>query len=90
MSRSLDAAAAREWLTARIADCLGTEPERIAPDASLIGLGIDSIHAIALCGELEDRFGVLLEPSLVWDHRTVDAIVAHLGTQLAAATAGTR
>lgn len=39
---------------------------------------MDSVCALSLCGDIEDDFGIVVEPSLVWDHPTVAHLTAHL------------
>ncbi|WP_327243880.1 acyl carrier protein [Streptomyces sp. NBC_01320] len=80
-----DAEATRDWLIELVADYLERPPAVIPPDASLISMGLDSVYAVALCGDLEDRFGLELDAALVWEHPTVDALVSHVRAQLATA-----
>ncbi|MFJ2129541.1 acyl carrier protein [Streptomyces sp. NPDC087228] len=80
-----EAATTRDWLIERVADYLEKSPAAVARDASLISMGLDSVYAVALCGDLEDRFGLELDAALVWEHPTVDALVSHVRDQLATA-----
>jgi acyl carrier protein len=80
-----DASASRlsAWMIARIAEYTEMEPASISPVARLTDLGLDSIYALALCGDLEDEMGLKVEPTVVWDHPTVEALARHLAPQLA-------
>jgi acyl carrier protein len=49
---------------------------------------MDSVCALSLCGDLEDVFGLEVEPTLLWDHPTVDSLVRHLAAVLPAAALG--
>ncbi len=40
--------------------------------------GLDSIAALTIAGELEDRFAIELPATLLWDHPTIDQIAQHL------------
>jgi acyl carrier protein len=72
----------REWLTERIAYFLGTAPQDIAPDAHLVEIGLDSVYALTLCGDVEEQFGIVVEATLAWDHPTVDALTTHIHAQI--------
>ncbi|MFF7591553.1 acyl carrier protein [Kitasatospora purpeofusca] len=70
--------AVRAWLVSRIAHFLKVPAEEIEPDVPLADYGLESVYAFALAGEIEDTLGVLVEPTLVWDVDTVNALTAHL------------
>ncbi|MEB3963720.1 acyl carrier protein [Streptomyces kunmingensis] len=74
----------RTWLTERVAYFLDTEPAEIAADDLLVEIGLDSVYALTLCGDVEDEFGILVEATLAWDHPTIDALTAHIHSELAA------
>jgi acyl carrier protein len=57
---------------------LGVPEESVAVDKPFIDLGLDSMQAVALCGNLERWVGRRLEPTLVWDYPTIDAVAKHL------------
>jgi acyl carrier protein len=66
------------WLTERVADYLQRPPAEIDPMVKLRTYGLDSIHALSLCVDVEEAVGLLVEPTLAWDYPTIDAIAAHL------------
>ena len=70
------------WLVDAVAGYLAVPASRVGTDVTLQTLGLDSVHAMALCVDIEDRWGVLVEPTLAWDHPTIDAIAAHLEGRL--------
>ena len=45
-------------------DRLGVAPEQVVPEASLAGLGVDSLMMLELMFEFEDRFGITLSKNL--------------------------
>ncbi|GHB74854.1 hypothetical protein GCM10010347_51700 [Streptomyces cirratus] len=67
-----------EWLMDRLSLYLRRAPESIDPGVPLAEYGMDSVAALSLCGDLEDEFGLEVEPTLLWDHPTVTALVRHL------------
>lgn len=83
---NLDKAALADWISAWLVRELklgASPPDR---DATFIGFGMDSVHAMMLVGDLEDLLGRRLPPTLAWDHPTANKLAAHLA-QAAPATA---
>jgi acyl carrier protein len=68
----------RTWLTERLAEYTERDPGSIDAGAPLADYGLDSVYALALCGDIEDHLGVVIEPTVVWDHPSIDALVAYL------------
>jgi acyl carrier protein len=74
----LDPIAVGDWVRAQVASYLETEPTVIDPDTPLVEYGLDSLYALTLCGDIEDHYGLVLEPTLAWDHPTINAIARYL------------
>lgn len=72
-------AAIRTWLVDRIAFYLQRSSEEIDPDAPLVEIGLDSVYAMTLSGDVEERFNIEVEPTMAWDHPTVNALAEYLG-----------
>ncbi|WP_035851484.1 acyl carrier protein [Kitasatospora azatica] len=66
------------WLVDRIATYLRRAPAEIDPSVPLAEYGLDSIAALSLCGDIEDAFDLVLEPTVAWDYPTVHALAAYL------------
>ncbi|MFZ3471636.1 acyl carrier protein [Streptomyces sp. 4.24] len=77
----------RGWLTERLALHLGRPVGSLDPRTPLAVYGMDSVGALTLCGDLEDERGLIVPSTLVYDHPTIDALVAHL-SELTAAPVG--
>ncbi|MEV8361732.1 acyl carrier protein [Streptomyces niveus] len=75
------------WLAERIALYLKRRPDGIAPDVPLAEYGLDSVAALSLCGDIEDDFDLVVEPTVAWDYPTVQALAGHLMDELTAAAA---
>ncbi|MEU9387379.1 acyl carrier protein [Streptomyces sp. NPDC048279] len=73
----------RTWLVGRVAYYLECAPADVDASAQLTELGLDSVYALSLCGDVEDHYGLVVEPTMAWDHPTVDAITAYLAAELA-------
>jgi acyl carrier protein len=78
-----DASSIQHWLLARVAYYLERDPAEIDPGASLVGYGLDSVYALTLCGDIEDEYGLEVDPTLAWDYPTVEAIVGVLAPAIA-------
>ena len=74
----------RAWLTSRVAHYLQLTEADIDVDVPLNRYGLDSIYAVALCGEIEDALDVYVEPTLVWDVPTVSGLSEHLSALVSA------
>ncbi|MEK2488303.1 acyl carrier protein [Kitasatospora purpeofusca] len=83
MSTTAPAAELTTWLTERVAFYLEIPAEQIAPDVKLVEYGLESVYALALCGDVEDEYGIEVEPTLAWDYPTVEALVGLLQERLA-------
>lgn len=53
----------REWVRDHLAQILGVAPESIAIDKGLSSYGLDSVDAVLMAGELEETFGIEIEPA---------------------------
>lgn len=68
----------RTWLIETVADYLEADATAVSATASLAEFGLDSVHALALCGEIEDRLGVIVEPTLLWDYTSIEELARYL------------
>ncbi|MGW2957754.1 acyl carrier protein [Streptomyces sp. NPDC001220] len=75
--------AIRTWLLDRVAYYVECAPADIDEGAQLTEMGLDSVYALNLCGDVEDHYGLVVEPTMAWDHPTVEAITAYLAAELA-------
>ncbi|PVZ16365.1 MULTISPECIES: acyl carrier protein [unclassified Pseudomonas] len=73
-----DTAYWRTRLSSLLEQELRMEPGTLACERNLSEYGLDSIVALTLVGDLEDELGMTLEPTLVWDYPSVDALAAYL------------
>ncbi|MGH3805167.1 MAG: acyl carrier protein [Pseudonocardiaceae bacterium] len=71
----------RDWLIERVAHYLRVDPADIDTTQPLEALGIQSLYALSLSGDIEDHYDVTLDPTFTWDNPTIDGIVATLLAQ---------
>nr|WP_256583531.1 acyl carrier protein [Burkholderia singularis] len=81
---NIDSSSIQQWLTERIARYLQISPEDIGASTPLDTIGLDSVYALALCGEIEETLHCVVEPTIAWDFPTVAEIAQELCNRLMA------
>lgn len=69
-------------VTGVVADLLEIECGALDVERSFHEMGIDSVLIVGLSAELEDRFGIALDPELAYRHDNVRKVSEHLHTML--------
>jgi myxalamid-type polyketide synthase MxaE and MxaD len=62
-----------DWLVERIAAILKVDAGSISYEAAFADLGLSSVQAVELSGELEQWAGLRLPPTLAYDCPTIDS-----------------
>jgi thioester reductase-like protein len=70
-----------------VAACLGVEPAEVRPELAFAEYGVDSILAVKLVEQVNNRFGLELVPTVVFDHSSVRALAAHAAAHVVWAAA---
>ncbi|MFF6781351.1 phosphopantetheine-binding protein [Streptomyces sp. NPDC012510] len=70
------------WLVSHVAAYTRLSTDEIDRTAPLTDYGLDSLAALSLCGDIEDEFDLVVEPTVAWDHPTVEALAAYLLDEL--------
>ncbi|MFI9412899.1 acyl carrier protein [Nocardia gamkensis] len=73
--------AIQDWLVERVADYTERAPHQVDPVVPLAELGMDSVSAVSLCGEIEDRWSLEVDPVLVFEYPTIADIAAYLAAE---------
>jgi acyl carrier protein len=71
------------WLTECVAEHLTRPADTIDASVPLSDYGLDSVYALSVIAELEDRLDVSLDPAVMWDNPTIDALSTALAEELA-------
>ncbi|BDT92324.1 MULTISPECIES: acyl carrier protein [Nocardia] len=71
----------QDWLVERVADYTERAPREVDPVVPLAELGLDSVSAVTLCGEIEDRWSLEVDPVLVFEYPTIADIAAYLAAE---------
>jgi acyl carrier protein len=69
-------AAVSEFIRTRLSARTEVPLDKIDASSVLIDLGLRSIDAVLLCGEVEDSFQVELDPSTIFEHETLGDFIA--------------
>lgn len=67
-----------DWLTERVATLTGADPATVQLDMSFADLGLTSLQAVELTGDLENYLDRSLDPTLAYQYPTVTTMVSHL------------
>ncbi|MGE0415878.1 MAG: SDR family NAD(P)-dependent oxidoreductase, partial [Acetobacteraceae bacterium] len=78
----------RPMLAERLAGLLGLEPHELSLARPFAEFGVDSIVAPQFVSLLNRELGSALVPTDVFNHASIDALAAHLGTMTLAAVPG--
>lgn len=76
--KEISAPKIQDWLVAYIANLLEIESEEIDVTIPFDRYGLDSSAAVGMTGELEDWLGKEVEPILLYDYPTIEALAQHL------------
>lgn len=70
------------WLTTALAAALEVSATTLDPMVPLAEMGVDSVHAVSLVGEIEMHFDIDVDPTLVFDYPTLSHIAEYISTSL--------
>lgn len=73
-----------EFLRTRLAEVTQQDASSITEASVLIDLGLQSIDAVLLCGEVEDRFDIELDPAIIFEHDTLGGFAGEIDRLLEA------
>lgn len=71
-------------LAERIAALRRLDPADIDTERSFNELGVDSLDAMTLLGDIEERFGVVLDAAEIYDHPTPAALARAIAARSSA------
>lgn len=69
------------WLTSKVADLLEHPEAEVDPSTSFADLGLSSLQAVQLTGDIEEEFGMSVPPMLVYEFPSVSALSAELASR---------
>ncbi|MFI6442944.1 acyl carrier protein [Streptomyces sp. NPDC050759] len=85
-ARTVTVVLLEEWITERIAEYLEIPAEDIEVDENITHYGVDSLARTTLGADIEDEYGVEVEPDFFKDRTTIEEIAAGLPQIISGAT----
>ncbi|CAK18141.1 acyl carrier protein [Pseudomonas entomophila] len=67
----------KHWLVAYIADLVGIDQAEVAQDVPFSTFGLDSAAVIGMTGDLSDWLSTEIDPTVVYEHPTIEALATH-------------
>lgn len=80
-----ESAAVEAWLIGRVLAYGKVDAGSFTPETPLAELGLDSVYALTLCGDIEDAYDLDVDPTIVWDHPTIRQLADGISARLLAA-----
>jgi acyl carrier protein len=71
------------WLTAQLASYLEMPATAIDPAVPLAEIGVDSVHAVSLVGDVEAHFDIDVDPTMIFDYPTLAHIAEFIDEAVA-------
>jgi acyl carrier protein len=68
----------QEWLVSHLAAALGKPASEIDVNATFDRFGLDSAAYVSMSADVEDRLGIRLDVTDLYDHSTVRRLAKHL------------
>jgi acyl carrier protein len=65
-----------------LSQMMGVTPEAIDIHANFEDLRLNSIHAMQMLDELEDRLGITISPIVFWENPTLSSFCKNIFSQL--------
>ncbi|MBD2534577.1 acyl carrier protein [Nostoc flagelliforme FACHB-838] len=79
--KPVTAAEIQAWLVSYLAEVLEIDPNNVEVRISFERYGLDSSAAVVLIGDMEDWLGYELDPTLLVDYPTIEALSGHLAKE---------
>lgn len=70
------------WIVCYLANILEIEPDKVDSTIPFDHYGLDSAVAVGLTGDLEDWLERKLDPTLLYNYPTIEALVQHLADEI--------
>lgn len=72
----------QDWIVAYLANLLEIDEDEIDVTIPFDRYGLDSSAAVGMTGDLGDWLGREIDPTLLYDYPTVEALVQYLSSEL--------
>lgn len=78
------AAGVTEFLRHRVSERTKVPVEEIGDSTNLVDIGLESVDAVLICGEIEDAYQIEVEPSLMFEFQTLGEVATAVMASLEA------
>ncbi len=78
-----DAASIASWMTSYVSAVLNLPPDAFSPSDQFDAYGLDSVEAVIMAGVMEEEYSVVIEPTELLDHPSIDQFSLVLAARLA-------
>jgi acyl carrier protein len=72
----------QQWMVNYVAELLDVSCLEVKTDVPFDRYGFNSLVTVGMAGDLEEWLGLKLDPTLVYDYPTIDALSAHLSASV--------
>lgn len=76
LMRDNSVAGVTEFLRQRVSERTKVPVSEIGGATNLVDIGLESVDAVLICGEIEDEYQIEVEPSLMFEFETLGEVVA--------------
>lgn len=80
---TIDQRVVLRWLTTRLASYLKVPAHTIDTTMPLAEMGVDSVHALSLVGDVEEHFDIDVDPTMIFDYPTLADIAEFISAAVA-------
>ncbi|HLP87800.1 MAG TPA: acyl carrier protein [Nostocaceae cyanobacterium] len=80
--KQLEIAEIQDWIIAYLANLLAVNKDEIDVTIPFDRYGLDSSAAVGMTGDLGDWLGKEIDPTLLYDYPTVEALVKYLSSNI--------
>ena len=81
LKKTATASEIQTWLVSYLAKLLENEPDEIDVTIPFDRYGLDSATAVGMTGDLEEWLEYELDPTLIYDYPTIEALAGHLSEE---------
>lgn len=78
----------QDWIVDYLSKLLQVDRNEVDVTSPFERFGLDSAAVVGMTGDLSDAFRIEIDPTLAYDHPTIEKFSRELATQLAARAAG--
>lgn len=65
-------------IRAMVAKRVGCDVESVDPEQDFADIGLKSLDAVIISGHLEDLLGIEIDPSTMFENRTINAVASKI------------